>query len=176
MLKKICNIITTVVVILTVILAVLLGGVRLIGYTPFAILSPSMSPKYQPGDLVYVCKTEPENIKVGDVMTFMGGKDLIVTHRVAEIDSENRCIYTKGDANAIRDASPVLYENVIGVVKFSIPKLGYLSDFISSKKGKYTMLMVFCALIIVFLLPEMFGKEKNEEKKPGFSPEHNKIK
>ena len=163
LLKKIWNIVTWLLVLCVVLLAVALVGVRIIGFTPYAILSPSMTPEYQVGDLVYVRQTEPENIQAGDVITFVANEDLlVVTHRVEQADHENRCFITKGDANNVADAAPVLYENVLGTVGFSLPKLGYLSMYLSTPSGKYAGIAAIFAMLLLFLLPELFAPGKKE--------------
>lgn len=70
-LSSIWSVVTWFFVILCVLLAVLLVGVRVIGFRPYAVLSPSMTPKYGVGDLVYVKAVDPEKIEVGDVLTFV---------------------------------------------------------------------------------------------------------
>lgn len=163
-LKKIWNVITWVLVLMVVVIAVALAGTRFLGYTPYAVLSPSMIPKYQVGDLVYVKSTAPEEIEIGDVITFVANEDLlVVTHRVAECDKENRCFITKGDANDVTDAAPVLYENVLGVVTFSLPKLGYVSMYLSTTSGKYVGIAVVLTMLLLFILPEVFKTEKKKE-------------
>lgn len=108
---KLWSVFTWLLVGIIVLLAVALVGVRLLGFQPFAVLSPSMTPKYEVGDLVYVLPTDPEKIEVGDVLTFIANAEgVVVTHRVVEMDRENGCFYTKGDANDSRDGSPVVYE------------------------------------------------------------------
>lgn len=164
MLQKIWNAVTWVLVICVVLLAVALVGVRIIGFTPYAILSPSMTPTYQVGDLVYVRAEEPENIQTGDVISFVANEDLlIVTHRVHEVDPDNKWFITKGDANDIEDATPVLYENVLGTVGFSLPKLGYLSMYLSTSSGKYAGIAVVFIMLLLFLLPELFKPSKKSE-------------
>ena len=154
--KKVWSVITTVIVAAVVVAAVLLVGVRIFGYTPFAILSPSMTPTYAPGDLVYVKAVPFEELKPGDVVTFAISEDKTVTHRIVEIDAEEQCVYTKGDANDTRDGAPAYYVNIVGTVRFSIPKLGYVSSFLSTSRGKYIGIMAICILILILVLPELF--------------------
>ena len=52
--KKIWNIISIVIVVVVVALAVLLVGVRVIGFDTYAVLSGSMEPTYHTGSLIYV--------------------------------------------------------------------------------------------------------------------------
>ena len=80
--KKLWNMITTVLVALVVILAILLVGVRVIGLTPYVVLSGSMEPTYHTGSLIYVKKVDPFKIKAQTPITFMMDEDTVATHRV----------------------------------------------------------------------------------------------
>lgn len=163
-LKKIWNIVSTVLVVLMVLCAVFLMGSRLMGFRCFNIISPSMEPEYGVGDLIYVKEVDPATIKEGDVITFLLNEDLVVgTHRVVRVDAENQRLYTKGDANEIEDQDPVHFNNVIGVPKFSIPKLGYVSDFVQNPPGMYITIGVGIFLILLVFVPDMIGKKKEEE-------------
>lgn len=174
-LKKIWSIATTVIVILMVLCAVFLLGSRLIGYECYNVISPSMEPEYSVGDLIYVKEVDPSTVKVGDVITFVVNEDLVVgTHRVVRIDNEKKQFITKGDTNDTEDA-PVHFNNLIGVPKFSIPKLGYVSDFIQNPPGTYITLGVGALLILLVFLPDLFGKKKKEEKEDEADPAQQSI-
>jgi len=162
-LKKIWNIISTALVVLMVLCAVFLMGSRLLGYGCYNVISPSMEPEYGVGDLLYVKDVDPITIKEGDVITFIVNEDLVVgTHRVVRVDAENQRFYTKGDANDIEDQNPVHFNNVIGVPQFSIPKLGYVSDFVQNPPGMYITIGVGIVLILFVFVPDMIGKKKEE--------------
>lgn len=170
--KKIWNIVSTVLVALVVLCAVFLMGSRLIGFRVFNVISGSMEPVYSVGDLIYVKEVNPYDIEVGTPITFVLNEDLVVaTHRVIKVDTENQHFYTKGDANDTADSAPVHFNNVIGVPQFSIPLLGYVSDFIQHPPGMYITIGVGGLLIIAVFLPDMIGKKKvveeesKEEKK-----------
>ena len=163
-LKKIWNIVSTALVVLIVLCAVFLMGSRLLGFQCYNVISPSMEPEYLVGDLIYVKEVDPTTIKEGDVITFIVNEDLVVgTHRVVRVDAENQRFYTKGDANEIEDQSPVHFNNVIGVPQFSIPKLGYVSDFVQNPPGMYITIGVGIILILAVFLPDMIGKKKNKD-------------
>ena len=163
-LKKIWNIVSTTLVVLMVLCAVFLMGSRLLGFQCYTVISGSMEPEYSVGDLLYVKEVNPNNIKVGDPVTFILNEDLVVaTHRVVEIDAKNQRFYTKGDANEIADSEPVHFNNVIGVPEFSIPKLGYVSNFVQNPPGMYITIGVGIVLILLVFLPDMFGKKKEDE-------------
>ncbi len=162
--KKLWNIISTALVVVIVICAVFLMGSRIVGFRVFNVISGSMEPTYSVGDLLYVKKAEIDSIKIGDPITFVLNEDLVVaTHRVIRIDAEKECFYTKGDANDTADANPVYFKNVIGVPKFSIPLLGYVSDFIQNPPGMYITIAAGAVLIILVFLPDMIGKKKKDE-------------
>lgn len=164
LLKKIWNVSSTFLVGLFVLCAVFLMGSRLLGYQVFNVISGSMEPTYSVGDLIYVKDVNPYEIEVGTPITFVLNENLVVaTHRVVEVDEENQHFYTKGDANDTADASPVHFNNVIGVPQFSIPLLGYVSDFIQNPPGMYITVAVGFILILVVFLPDFFGKKKKED-------------
>ena len=63
--RKTWNIISTVLVALVVLLALLLVGARLFGLQVFTVLSGSMEPTYHTGSLIYVKKVDPYTIQSG---------------------------------------------------------------------------------------------------------------
>ena len=163
-LKKAWNIISTVLVVLMVLFAVFLMGSRLLGFRVFTVLSGSMRPTYSEGDLLYVKQVDPQKIRVGDPITFIVNEDLVVaTHRVVRIDGAHQRFYTKGDANQIEDSDPVHFNNVIGVPKFAIPLLGYVSGYIQNPPGMYITIAGFAVLIVLVFVPDMIAAKKKEE-------------
>lgn len=176
-LKKIWNITSTAVVVLIVLCAVFLMGSRLMGYQVFTIISGSMEPEYNVGDLIYVKKVDPQTIKVGDDITFILNEDLVIaTHRVVRIDAEKQHFYTKGLANEIEDSDPVHFNNVIGVPKFSIAKLGYVSNFIQNPPGTYITIGLGVLLILIVFLPDIISKKEKEETQDDVSEENERLK
>lgn len=161
--KKVWNTVSTVLVVLIVLCAVFLMGSRLLGFRVYTVLSGSMRPTYSEGDLLYVKKVDPTAVKVGDPITFIVNEDLVVaTHRVVRVDAENQRFYTKGDANEIEDGDPVHFNNVIGVPKFAIPLLGYVSNYIQNPPGMYITIAAFAVLIVLVFLPDMLAPKKQE--------------
>ena len=90
MVKKLWNVVSTLLVTLLVVCSIGMMGARVMGYQIFNVISGSMEPTYSVGDLLYVKDVDPDGIKVGDVITFVLNEDLVVaTHRVVEADYEN---------------------------------------------------------------------------------------
>ena len=163
-LKKAWDVISYALVILIVFCAIFLMGSRLMGYQVFNVISGSMEPMYSVGDLIYVKEVKPHEIEVGMPITYVLNEDLVIaTHMVIEIDEENQHFYTQGLANETPDATPVHFNNVIGVPKFGIPLLGYVSDFSQNPPGMYITLAGGAVLIIAVFLPDLIGKKKEEE-------------
>lgn len=162
--KFIWRIISSILVGLVVIGAMILAIPRLIGLTPFSVLSGSMEPTYHTGSLIYVKKVDASNIKVGDAITFLLNEDLVVaTHRVIRIEEDGRYFYTKGDANDTEDVNPVYFENIIGKPVFTIPYMGYVSNFVSTKQGKVISATIVIAMMIISFIPDIVKKlEKSE--------------
>ncbi len=161
--KRAWDVLTTVIVALVVILAILLVGVRLVGINSYCVLSGSMEPEYPVGSLIYVKDVLPEEIEVGDVITFALSNETPATHRVIDIDEESMLFYTKGDANDTEDA-PVHFNNLIGRPVFKIPYLGYLAFYIQQPPGMYVAISVGAILLLLVFLPDLLKKEDKKEK------------
>ncbi len=163
-LKKIFNIVSTVIVAIVVLIAVFLMGSRLVGLNVYNVISGSMEPTYSVGDLIYVKSIDyedvAEKVKVDDPLTFVLNEDKVVaTHRVVSIDTEEELIYTKGDTNDYIDPE-VNFKNVIGKPVFSIPLLGYVSAFMQTTTGMIVTIALGSLLILIVFLPDFFGKKK----------------
>ena len=170
-LKLLWNTVMNLVLVVIVAMAILLVGVRLVGFQPFVVLSGSMEPTYHVGSMIYVKSVDPKSIEVGDPITFVINEDLdVATHRVIEIDAENQHFYTKGDANDAADGSPVHFNNLVGKPMFTIPKLGYISDWITNPPGMYIAGTGMVVFLILLFVPDILKKadeadRKAEEKK-----------
>ena len=170
MIKKIWSVISTALVIVMVLIAVLLAGARLFGLQVYTVLSGSMEPNYHVGAIIYVKETDPFALQKGDAITFMLSENTVATHRIIEVvpDEEDPNVVrfrTKGDNNTIEDSSLVHCNNVLGKVVGTIPYLGYVSDFVQNPPGTYITLGAAAIMILVVFLPDMLtpGKKKDEE-------------
>lgn len=170
-LKKIWNVFSSVLVVLAVLLALALVGVRLFGLQVFSVLSGSMEPTYHTGSLIYVKDVDYTRLKAGDVITFMVNEDTIATHRIVEVvpDEEDPGVLryrTKGDANEAEDGSLVHYKNVIGTPVFTIPKLGYFASYIQHPPGTYVAISAGAFILLLLFLPELIGAITGKDEKP----------
>lgn len=163
--RKTWNVISTILVVIVVVIALLLVGARVFGLQVYAVLSGSMEPTYHVGSIIYVKPVDPNEIKVGDPITFVMNEQLTVaTHRVVRIDAENSAFYTKGDANEDPDASPVHFNNLLGKPVFTIPYLGYVSSYVQSPPGIYIAVGAGALLLALAFLPDMLSGDKKKQK------------
>ena len=136
------------------------------GYKPLIVLSGSMEPTLKVGSVVLVHKVNPDDIRVGDIITFSPSVDLnkpqpaeqtLTTHRVVRINDGNgvRAFETKGDANNDFDAGQVSESSVVGKAGLCIPYLGYISNYLHGKPA--LILLVATALgIMIFEFRNIF--------------------
>lgn len=168
--KKIWDWISGILVAVVVLLAIALVGVRVVGLQPYVVLSGSMEPTYHVGSLIYVKSVDYKDLSVGDPITYMVSQDTVVTHRIIEVlvdeeDPETIRYFTQGDANDVPDGSSVHYKNIIGKPVFSIPYLGYVSNYIQNPPGSYVSIAAGALLILLVFLPDIFAEDESSKKK-----------
>lgn len=156
--KKLINMITTVIIFLLVVLLLLLNVTKLFGIMPYAVTSGSMRDLYPVGSLIYVKKVDPQDIVVGDSITFNKDNNVVATHQVYEIDEVTREFKTQGinnvDTNGqiIHDASPVSFDSLIGKPVFCIPFLGYVNVLLANSFAKITVIGIAVVMIILSMI------------------------
>lgn len=158
--KKAFSVFTTTIMVIAIIFAVLLVGVRIAGISPYVVISGSMEPAFHVGSVVYVKKADPKTLEVGDPITFDIGGDELVTHRIVSIEDDNgqMSFVTKGDANEMADLNPVMEDQVKGKVIFTIPGLGKFEEFIKTTMGRIIAICIAGALIVLVALQEYLKK------------------
>ena len=161
----------TVLVVMVVVCAVVLAGMKLSGFRTFTVMSGSMEPEYPVGALIYVRPVDYKSLKVGDVISFVANDDkTIVTHRIynIEIDEKDSNIWrfqTKGDVNNAPDTNLVHYKNVLGTPIITIPHIGYFVHNIQRPPGIYITLVVGTLLLAWTFLPgTLEGRRKTARK------------
>lgn len=127
---------------------------EIFGYQLKSVLSGSMEPSIQTGSLIAIKSVKGEkisHIQEGDVITFIGEENNLITHRISDIAlTDSGTVYTtKGDNNNATDSAPVLAENVVGLYSgLTIPYAGYVINFVQSPNG-YILFMVIPGLLMV---------------------------
>lgn len=138
---------------------------KLFGVRIYGVLTGSMAPAYSVGGVVYVMEEKPQNIVVGDVITFTMGTntEYVMTHRVADIIDGH--FITKGDANNAVDPEPVAFERLIGKSVFFLPGMSGVAEFVNSKTGRYVFIMLFALAFMCWVVADMICPSDKKTKK-----------
>ncbi|MBY7142658.1 signal peptidase I [Virgibacillus sp. NKC19-3] len=158
-LKVISNLVTTVlfiVLLLTLFLVVSTkasgGEPNFFGYQLKTVLSGSMEPTIQTGSIIPIKEVDdPTSFQTGDVITYQTEEDILVTHRITEVNEGGNQYITKGDANDAADMEPVNAMNIVGAYTgISIPYIGYVMDFANSSEGAALLLVIPGVFLIIY--------------------------
>lgn len=140
-------------------------------FFPMIVLSDSMYPEIEVGDLIICRHADPQEIQVGDVICFFdpsGNSTSTVTHRVVEITTDENgdpAWVTKGDANNAEDQLAVPADKLVGKYNGArIPGAGNAAMFMQTTKG-----LMICVVVPMALL---FGWDAL--RRAGYSRKHEK--
>lgn len=160
--SKISALLTAVVIFVSVIAVGIVIGPRLLGMRAFSVDSASMEPTIKEGSLVYVkCGIKFDDYYVGDIVTFSDDTHQnYFTHRIAEINLDERSFTTRGDANNDNDPSAAGYTFAVGKVQLAIPYLGKLSVFLRNKYVKIAVALIYISWAAIEI--EIFKAERKK--------------
>ena len=138
------------------------------GYRIFRVITGSMIPEYDVGEVVIAKETNPADIEVGDDIVYQGqygdynGK--IIMHQVTKIDvdeNNNRTFHAKGlNVNSVED--PQIKPNQIyGVVKFKSKVLSVLYKLATSIYSSFVIITIL--VLNVFVSFKFTGKSKMQQ-------------
>lgn len=138
---------------------------EILGYKFYSVLSGSMDPTIETGDLIMVKDISPEDIEVGDVITYeSSANNKITTHRVTNIVQEDKIKFkTKGDANNVEDTNLVEAENIKGKYVRKFHGLGYAVTYIEQNIIKILITLVIlsiCLFVIAKVVKEIIKNKK----------------
>lgn len=121
------------------------------GYSIYRVSSGSMEPELSVGDVILGKQVDnPEQIKVGDVITFSGSGQMtgeLITHEVIVApmyENGNYVLQTKGIANQIPD-NPITFDKVVSIMVCELPFLNILYNFF------FTPLGLIVAILLIIL-------------------------
>lgn len=111
----------TLIVILAIILSIILLP-KIAGLSTHIIEDRGMSPYYSKGSLIYVSPKKPEELLVGDVITYYENSgEQITTRRVIAVEKDHQDFYTKADSSTQTESGVVGRRYIIGTPIFQIP-------------------------------------------------------
>lgn len=121
------------------------------GIKSFVIISGSMEPKIKIGDMVIIKSPSSDyNYKEGDIIAFREGTTVIVhrINKIMEVDGQVK-YQTKGDNNNTPDKNLVERQNIEGVYKFHISKIGNIFMFIYKN---FIYIIIVLLIVIIYKL------------------------
>lgn len=154
--------------------------VKYLGFRAYNIMTESMLPSLEKGDLVVVVKHDFLELKENDIVTFVDPLGNVVTHIFAKYETYTRTndegqritrivIRTKpksdseGNLTEKLDAWRIPEENYIGKYSFKVAKLGAIMIFFQSWLGILSLTMFVSAVFVAQVLIKKV-KDANKEK------------
>ncbi len=125
----------------------------------YTVISESMSPRIKINDIVLVKKGyEIDSYKKGNIISFYKEGE-VITHRIDQIVSMGMrpAFITKGDNNAAADEELVEYDDIIGKVVLTLPKLGAIMALLKNK--------LFFGSVLLLLIGITYYDNKIKQKK-----------
>ncbi len=129
------------------------------GYKMYVIISGSMQPELDVGDIVIVKKINPNELKKDDVISFRKGQT-IITHRIVDVENTEQKLQflTKGDNNNTNDKDLVSEKEIEGIVVNKIKNLGKIVLKLRDK----TLIIIIILIYYMFLMyDQSIQKRKN---------------
>ncbi|HHT38293.1 MAG TPA: signal peptidase I [Mollicutes bacterium] len=141
-------------------------------YRMFTVISGSMSPKYEIGDVLISKEVDPSEIKVGDTISYYGErgdvKDKVITHQVTKVEKDENGKYrfrAKGLTNLIED--PTIFEHQLyGVVIYKSVILSIIYRIVATRIGFYLFIIIpFMFIIGSEIVSTLLAKEEKRRQK-----------
>lgn len=142
--------------------------VTLFGFRIFNVATESMVPKYNVGDILIVKSIEPDDVKEGDDITYLGEvgsfANRIVTHKVIKIELDKngeKIFHTKGIANDSEDPT-IKGHQIYGKVLYKFIAISYFSNIINNMYCMYILLFVSIGIVMIMEIRD-YRKMKDED-------------
>jgi signal peptidase I len=151
------------------IFAVLAVGPHMLGYRTMTMLTASMAPEIDPGDVTIVTPIAISEVTEGMVITYHKPIEdhSLVTHRVVSVETAANgtvTVQTKGDANeAIDPWTATLEGDTAYEVRAVIPELGHLIQALRAPVVTQVLLYGAPTLLVGWILLTIWRPARTEE-------------
>jgi signal peptidase len=144
----------------------------LFNFRLFSVVSQSMVPVYDIGDVLVAKEQDPSTIKEGDIVSYLGTTgsfaNKVVTHRVVNVEKREDGKYyyrTKGDANLVED--PIVMEDQLyGVVVHKSVLLSLVYRIVGTQIGFFMFIIIPIMFVIGSeMISTLLEKEEDRRKK-----------
>lgn len=131
-----------------------------VGDRSFTVLSGSMAPAIETGDVVVTEPISPLEARVGDIVTFQDpeGGDKLISHRVQSVGAAGAVarFVTRGDANTSTERWNVAADGQIGKVVYRLPKVGYALAWAGSPPARIALVAIPALLLCAMALARIW--------------------
>ena len=169
--KKVWNVLSTAIVWIMVVAAVLMmvftiisvntfdrNDRNLFGYRCYIVLSDSMSATdFSAGDLVLVKSVDPSTLQAGDIISYQSQNSenygATVTHKIRAktVDSSgNPGFITYGTTTGVDDETVVTYPFILGKYQMALPKVGSFFKFLKTPQGYILCILLPFLMLIIY--------------------------
>jgi signal peptidase I len=150
------------------------------GMRSYTVMSGSMEPAIDTGDVVVERTVDPQTIRPGDIVSFRDPTrhNHLITHRVRRVAISDGSVHviTRGDANTGVERWSVPIHGRLGLVVYRLPHVGYLAHAIGSTPGRLgfivlPVLLIGATLLIDLWRPKRPREETDDDVDPLLTPE-----
>ncbi|GKU27200.1 S26 family signal peptidase [Clostridium folliculivorans] len=129
-------------------------------YKIMTVLSGSMSPTFNAGDVIIGKSTDIKDLRSGDIITFKYN-DSLTTHRILSISNEdkNLVFQTKGDYNNVKDLELVKGQDIVSKYLFRVPLIGFVIVYMKRTIG----IIVIWLLILLVVINEVYSRYRKKD-------------
>jgi signal peptidase len=144
-------------------------GPHVLGYRTMTMLTGSMAPQINPGDVVVSTPVATRDLRTGMVISYHIPIDdhRIVTHRIVSVESGfdgTVTVQTKGDANKTVDPwKATLSGDTVYQVRAVVPKLGYAIEALRTPAVRTVLVYAVPALLAGWLLLGIWHPAKDSD-------------
>lgn len=167
-LKAIAVVLLVMILFIIIVQKVSNNKLSIFGYRVYNVISGSMMPEYNIGDILISNEKEAKDIKVGDNIVYMGEKadfkGKIVSHRVIEkkeVDGKYKFI-TKGINNAIEDPE-ISADQILGVIVYRPVILSFIGSIMASIVGYFVICIAVIVIISIQIVKTIMEKDEEDD-------------
>ena len=148
---------------ISIILTLVLGYI--FGYRAIIVIGGSAEPDIHKHSIIVTAKYKPEDLKIGDYVTFSANGEVNTTHKIVSIDLENDIIVwrgnhynpTTGQYEEQNTEQVIKYKNIVGKVIYTNYILG--TTVWTIRSNMYILIGLFACIMLLLIVREQFKTE-----------------
>ncbi len=148
---------------ISIILTLVLGYI--FGYRAIIVIGGSAEPDIHYHSIIVTAKYKPEDLKIGDYVTFSTNGEVNTTHKIVSIDLENDIIVCRGNQynqetgqyEEQNTEQVIKYKNIVGKVIYTNYILG--TTVWTIRSNMYILIGLFACIMLLLIVREQFKTE-----------------